>query len=163
MKRLFLAITTAMTLTTGVASARSNPIIDYFTPGSEPQGKVTGIPFKSIQLSDYKEALEEGMRRQNAEIKAIVDNPETPTFQNTIVALDRSGALLMGADLVLGNVEHATGQPELMRIVTEITPALSAHNTAIMLNQPLFERVKYVYDHRSGIPGLTGEQMMLIE
>ncbi len=163
MKRLFLAITTAMTLTTGVASARSNPIIDYFTPGSEPQGKVTGIPFKSIQLSDYKEALEEGMRRQNAEIKAIVDNPETPTFQNTIAALDRSGALLMGADLVLGNVEHATGQPELMRIVTEITPALSAHNTAIMLNQPLFERVKYVYDHRSGIPGLTGEQMMLIE
>ena len=118
-------------------------------------------PFDKIKLADYMPAIKAGMEQQNAEIQAIIDNEEAPTFENTVAAFDRSGAILDKVTAVLFNVSESDYSPELNAIVEEATPLISAHGDNIMMNPALFERVKAVYEADQS--SLTREEQMLLK
>ncbi len=118
--------------------------------------------FQKIETKHYMPAFREGMARQKAEIDAIVNNTEAPTFANTIEALEYSGALLNEVSGVFFNLAESNNSPEMEAIADTISPMMSAHNDDIMLNAKLFERVKAVYDQREAL-GLEGEQLRLTE
>ena len=120
--------------------ATGNPLLEA------PTAKYGIIDYDRITPADFREALVEGMKQQKAEVQAIVDNPEEPTFQNTIAALDQSGAVLNQASLIFGDLSDSNATPELEALQTEIYPLLSAHEDDIYMNQALFARVKTVYD-----------------
>lgn len=103
-------------------------------------------PFNEIQDEDYKPAIEEGMRQQISEINEIADNPAKPTFENTLVALEKSGQLLKRVNLVFNCVTSANTDSVLQKVQEELAPKLAAHKDAIFLNSKLFERVKAVYN-----------------
>ena len=119
-------------------------------------------PFDRICDADFQPALEEGMRQQLAEVRTIADDSATPTFRNTIVPLERSGALLTRAYKVFSAVTQANTDDTLQRVQTEEAPRLAAHADAIHLNDTLFRRVKSVYDRRVG-SGLDSVQQFLVE
>ena len=118
--------------------------------------------FEKIKPEHYMPAFEEGMKQQKAEIDAIVNNSEAPTFENTIEALEQSGALLNEVSAVFFNLSECISSDEMKKIAEEATPLVSAHGDDIMLNAKLFERVKAVYDQRETL-GLKGEQLRLTE
>ena len=109
------------------------------------------IPFDKLTPELYEQAVKEAMDLQNRNIAAIVNQRSVPTFENTIVALDRSGEDLSRALLALSNVEHAVGDKEMMKVLADITPLLSEHEASIMLNHALWERIRQVYDRRAEI------------
>jgi peptidyl-dipeptidase Dcp len=119
-------------------------------------------PFDKIHDADYQPALEEGMRRQLAEIDAIVKDVAAPTFDNTIVAMERSGALLTRVSRVFFALTQANTDDTLQQIQTEEAPRLAAHNDAIYLNPTLFQRVKSIYDTRASL-NLDSVQQFLVE
>lgn len=121
-----------------------------------------GVPaFDQVKTEHYLPAFEEAIRQNKAEIDAIVNSGEIPTFENTIVALDRSGLLLDRVCGVFFNVLEADGNDEMDAIAEKVSPMLSELSSSIILNDALFARVKDVYDHRDGW-GLTPEQMRLL-
>lgn len=89
--------------------------------------------FTGITPSVLEEEVMEGIREHKDEIKAITDNPAVPDFENTIVALERSGSRLTGAELILGNLEAALGDEQLMDVVARVSPLVSHHSTDILL------------------------------
>jgi peptidyl-dipeptidase Dcp len=104
------------------------------------------FPFDKIRNEHYLPALKEAIARGKAEIDAIVSNPEAPTFENTIVALDRSGSMVDCVSAVMFNLNSAETNAELQKIVKEASPLLSEYGNDIRLNQQLFERIKQVYE-----------------
>ena len=121
-----------------------------------------GVPaFDQIKLEHYMPAFEEAIRQNKAEIEAITNNPDEPTFENTIVALDRSGLLLDRVQGVFFNVLEADGNDEMNEIAEQVSPMLSDLSDGIILNDQLFQRVKFVYDQRNQL-GLNPEQMRLV-
>lgn len=152
-----LAALSIMTIATNVECSAANPLI---TGSNAPYGT---LPFSSLTASDYEEGIKEGMKIQNQEIDAICNQRSIPTFENTIVALDRSGEVLSRSIAALSNVEHATGNESLMETMAKITPLLSEHETNIMLNERLWDRIKQVYDRMNEDPSLTQEDKRLIE
>ena len=136
-------------------TARKNP---FFTPSNLP---FQAPPFNKINDSDYKPAIEEGMKRQLDEINKIADNPALPTFENTLVALEKSGQLLTRVSLVFNAVTGANTDSLLQKVQEEEAPKLAAHSDAIFLNTKLFERVKSIYDKRSQLK-LDHESQRLI-
>ena len=121
-----------------------------------------GVPaFDQIKLEHYMPAFEEAIRQNKAEIEAITSNPDEPTFENTIVALDRSGLLLDRVQGVFFNVLEADGNDEMNEIAEQVSPMLSDLSDGIILNDQLFQRVKFVYDQRNQL-GLNPEQMRLV-
>lgn len=122
------------------------------------------VPFNQMTPELYEQAVKEAIALQNQNIAAIVNQRSVPTFENTIVALERSGAELSRAMLALGNVEHAVGDPAMMQVLTNVTPLLSEHEASIMLNEGLWQRIKQVYDHRADIADqLTPEDLRLLD
>ena len=119
-------------------------------------------PFDRIKESDYAPAIEEGMKRQLAEIDAIAENPEPPTFANTLEAMERSGELLTRAAKVFFNLTQSNTSETLQKIKAEEAPKLAAHQDAIFLNAKLFARVKSLYDRRDGL-SLDPESRYLVE
>ncbi len=119
-------------------------------------------PFDRIQPDQIVPAFEEGMKRQNAEVDVIVDNPEGPTFENTIVALDLSGELLDEVSRVFFALTGSNTNDQLQQIQKEMSPRLAAHRDEIRLNKGLFERVRTVYNRRADLD-LSGEQLYLLE
>ncbi len=119
-------------------------------------------PFDKIQDEHFLPAYEEAIRQEKAEIDAIINNPEEPTFENTIVAYDNSGALMRKVSPVFGGLRSAETNPRLQEIARETTPMLSAHSNEIRLNQALFERIQAVYENRESMD-LDREQMRLVE
>src|ERR1041384_5704423 len=119
-------------------------------------------PFDKIKDTDYQPAIEEGMKRQLAEIDAIANNSEPPTFANTIEAMERSGALLTRVAKVFFGLTQADTNPTLQKIEAEETPKLAGHQDKIFLNPQLFARVKSIYDRRDTL-GLDAEAKFLIE
>lgn len=117
--------------------------------------------FDKIQTKHYMPAFRAGIRSANKEIKAIANNPEPATFENTIVALDRSGMMLSRVSSAFFNVLEADGNAELDAIAEKVSPKLSAYSDNIMLNEKLFKRVKSVYDKRHEL-SLTPEQERLL-
>ncbi len=159
MNRFILGSMTAFTLMTFASEAdggRRNPLL---LPSDAP---FQAIPFDKIATTDYKEAIIEGIRLHNDEIEGIVSSPESPTFQNTIAAFDRSGKILDRAVATLGNLESALGDTALMNIMAEVTPLISEHSTGILLNEGLWKRIKYVYDDKDSKASLSPEALRLL-
>lgn len=119
-------------------------------------------PFEEIKAEHYIPAFERGMEEQIAEIDVIVNNPEAPTFENTILALEYSGELLYNVAAVFFNLMEAVNSPEMEKIAENISPKLSKHSDNIGLNPELFKRIKTVYDNKENL-NLTAEQMRLLE
>ncbi|HSY26397.1 MAG TPA: M3 family metallopeptidase, partial [Burkholderiaceae bacterium] len=119
-------------------------------------------PFDQIKDSDYQPAIEEGMKQQLAEIQKIADNPAAPTFENTFVAMERSGAMLTRVQLVFGTVTGANTDDALQKVQEEEAPKLAAHQDAIFLNDKLFARVEAVYKQSAKLK-LDPESKRLIE
>lgn len=157
-----LAALSIMTITGNEAQGRENKLVDFFNNPSNP-AVVTGLPFDKITPTDYEDAIRQGMADQNREIASIVNQRSIPTFENTIAALDRSGKLLTGAELALGNVEHATGDTVLQKMQATLASELARHYTSIMLNEGLWQRVKSVYDNLDKDLSLTPEQRRLTQ
>ena len=103
-------------------------------------------PFHLIKTEHYEPAILKGMEMHNEEIEAIINNPEQPTFHNTIVALERSGATLDRAATIFGNLLSAETSDELQAIAQRVMPQLSEHSNNISLNEKLFARIKALYD-----------------
>src|SRR3954465_7246728 len=118
--------------------------------------------FDLIHNADYQPALEEGMRQQLAEIDAIAKQTTQPTFDNTIVAMERSGRLLDRAAKTFFGVIGANTNDTLQKVQEIVAPELAAHNDAIHLNDQLYQRVKSVYDRRDAL-GLNPEQRAIVE
>lgn len=118
------------------------------------------IPFNRIQLSDYKEAILEGIRRQNEEIKAITDNPSIPDFLNTVVALEKSGTLLDRVCNVFFNLLSAETSDEMEALAQELSPVISEHSNNIYQNEELFKRIQAVKDSH---PELNTEEQKLLD
>jgi len=117
-------------------------------------------PFDKISTEDFKPALEEGMRRENLEIEHIIQNPEPPTFENTILPLERSGELLGRVSNVMGNLISANTNDDLEALAEEMMPALTQHSHNIAYNKELFLRVKAVYKSK---PRLDDEENKLLK
>lgn len=118
--------------------------------------------FDKIHDADYKPALEEGMRQQLVEIDKIASDPAPATFDNTIVAMERSGELLTRVSKVFFGITQANTDDTLQDMLSEEAPKLAAHNDAIYLNGALFQRVKAIYDKREKL-NLNPVQKFLIE
>ena len=120
------------------------------------------LPFDKITPSDLEAAVKEGIEYQNKAVEAIVNQRSIPTFENTIVALDRSSWELNRAILALSNLEGACGDEAYQQAMQNVTPILSEHSANLLLNERLFDRIKTVYDNRDREEGLTPEDKRLI-
>lgn len=118
-------------------------------------------PFDKIQNSYYEEAVDAGIAEQRAEIAAITGNADAPTFANTIVALERSGATLDRVLNVFYPLLEANSSPELMEISQRIAKKTSDWSTEMSLNEALWQRIKTVYDHRAALNLDTEDSMLL--
>lgn len=132
----------------------------FFTEFDTPYGAPA---FDKIKLEHYEPAFIKGMEQHNAEIAAIVDNKETPTFENTIDAMDRSGEILTRVSGVFFNITEAETNDEITALSMKIAPMLSEHGDNIYLNQELFKRVDAVYQQSQQGTTLTREQQRLLE
>ena len=149
-------VTTACNTSQSQKKDMSNPFFsEYKTPFQVP-------PFNEIKLEHFMPAFDEGITENLAEIKAITDNKEEPTFENTILALDRAGELLGKVNNVFFNLNSANTNEQMQALAREITPKLSKHRDNIMLNKDLFNRVKAVYEKRNELK-LDAEQMRVVE
>jgi peptidyl-dipeptidase Dcp len=138
-----------------IACNHSNPLLE------QPKTPY-GVPaFDKVKLAHYMPAFEEAIAQNKAEVEAIINNPDEPTFENTVVALDRAGLLLDRVQGVFFNVLEADGNDEMNEIAEQVSPMLSELSDGIILNEALFKRVKFVYDQREQL-GLNAEQMRLV-
>jgi len=119
-------------------------------------------PFSQIKLEDYKPAFIENIAKAKAEIDAIITNPDAPTFENTIVALDFSGEQLDRLSSIFFNLNSAETCDEMQKIAQEVSPLLTEFSNDIALNEDLFNRVKAVYDQKDSL-NLTTEQATLLD
>lgn len=134
-----------------------NPLLESFkTPYNT-------APFSKIKNEHFYPAIENGIAVARKEIDAIVANTETPTFKNTIEALDFSGELLSNVTSVFFNLNSAETNDEIQKIAQEISPLLTEYANDIALNEKLFIRVKAVYDNKEDQSKLTPEQSMLLD
>jgi len=126
------------------------------------KNKYGAPPFDKIKNEHYLPAFKKGITEQSAEVTAIAESKDAPTFDNTIAALDFSGVLLKKVSSVFFNLYSCNTNDGMEKIATEISPVLSEHNDNIYLNEKLFARVKTVFDNREKF-GLTHEQLRLLE
>ncbi|GGA63880.1 peptidase M3 [Flavobacterium palustre] len=119
-------------------------------------------PFSQIKNEDYLPAFQEGIALAKAEIDAIVNNPEAPTFENTIEAMDYSGAILDRISSIFFNLNSAETNDEMQKIAQEVSPLLSEFGNDITLNADLFARVKAVYEQKDSL-NLNTEQTTLLD
>lgn len=134
----------------------NNPFFnEYNTPFQVP-------PFHLIENEHFMPAFIEGMKQQQDEINSIIDNNEKPTFENTIVEIERSGSLLDKVSKVFYNLNSSNTSDEIQKISRELSPLLSKHNDDIMLNEKLFERIKSIYNEKDNLD-LNLEQNRLLE
>lgn len=145
-----------MSLLTVSCADTQNPFFAEFdTPYGVP-------PFDKIKTEHYMPAFIEGMRQDSLEIEAIANNPEPPTFANTIEALEYSGTMLDRVSSVFFNLYSADTNDDMDTIAEKVSPLLSDHSDNITLNAALFKRIKAVYDKRDSL-NLNHEQMRLLE
>ena len=120
------------------------------------------VPFDKIKTEHYMPAFEAGMKEQLAEVDAIVNNTEEPTFQNTILPYDKAGQTLSRVGGVFFNILESDSNDELLELAEKVMPMLSKHADAIAMNPKLFERIDYVYQHRNEM-GLDDQQIRVVE
>ncbi|MEP6511528.1 MAG: peptidyl-dipeptidase Dcp [Dokdonella sp.] len=136
-------------------------------PASNPFAKASTLPYQAppfdkIKDADYQPAIEAGMAEQLSEIEKIANNKDAPTFDNTIVAMEKTGRLLSRVGAVFGAVAGANTNPTLQRVQEAEAPKLAALHDAIFLNPKLFARVEAVYNQRATLK-LDAESQRLIE
>ena len=133
-----------------------NPFLsEYTTPFKVP-------PFDQINNDQYLPAFEAGIKQQRQEIDSIVNNPATPTFENTILPYDKSGAILDRVSNVFFNLQECCSDDEKQAIAQQVLPMLSKHGDDIAMNPKLFERIDYVYQHRNK-DSLDAQQIRVVE
>jgi len=118
--------------------------------------------FSRIRNTDFQPAIEEGMRQQLAEVAAMIHDPAAPTFENTILPLERAGQLLSRVQRVFGTLTSANTNDSLQAIQRALAPRLAAHRDAISLNDTLFQRIRSLYDRRDSL-GLDSLQRLAVE
>ena len=162
MKRFFglfflLALVLSMNSCKKGAEVTDNPFFEdeWTTPYGVP-------PFDRIKMEHYAPAFERGMSLHNEQIESIVSSVEEPTFENTILAYDNSGQMLMRVATVFELLNSAETNDQMQAYASEIFPRLAAHYDAIAMNEALFERVKQVYNSRAA-QRLTGDELRLTE
>ncbi len=157
-KHILASITalTIMSFADEAQGARVNPLL---VPSDAP---FQAVPFNKLESPDYEEAVVEGIRIHNDELDAIASCADAPTFENTIAAFDRSGVALNRSVLALSNLEAALGDTVLMNIMAKVTPLISEHETGVLLNEKLWNRIKAVYDNKDSRNDLNPEQTRLI-
>lgn len=156
MKRTISIIVLSIFLGT-MTQAANNPLLKkYATPFGTP-------PFDKIKTEHYEPAFDEAIKEQEKEIKEIAGNREPATFQNTIVALERSGRLLEKVSSAFFNVLNADGNDEMMEISQRVSPKLSESSNNIYLNEKLFARVNAVYQEKDGLNLPTEDARLLTE
>jgi peptidyl-dipeptidase Dcp len=137
-------------------SGRENPFFRQSTlPFHAPD-------FDAIHVADFEPAMEKGMQEQLAEVDSIANESAPPTFENTIVALERSGRLLDRVTSVFFGLAQANTSDTIQEIQTEMAPRLAAHSDSIHLNEKLFQRIQKIYDARESA-GLDSGQRHLVE
>lgn len=154
----FCALTAAAALSVVSCSKqeRKNPFMQpYDTPFQIP-------PFEEIEISDYMPAFEAGVAEARASIDSIVNNPEAPTFANTILAMDNLSPTLERVMSVLMSLTEADATDELTAVSDSILPMYSAFSDELMMNDGLFQRVKALYDRRDSL-GLAHDEMRALE
>ena len=170
---LAAAISLALAACSGkesTAPVTANAPAEAAKPGdasTNPFMTVSSLPFQApafdkIKDSDYLPAFEEGMRQQLAEIKQITDNTQPATFDNTLLPMEKSGAILDRVSRVFFSVVQADTNPERQKIQEDVVPKLAAHGDAIHLDAKLFARIKSIYDGRAEA-GLDAEQLRVVE
>ena len=120
------------------------------------------VPFDKIMLEHYEPALMEGIKQHAAEVEAIITNPETPTFENTIVALEYAGDLLDRVVTVFFTLNNAETSDEMQALAQKLSPVLTEHSNNISLDERLFARVKAVYE-TTDMSTLTAEEQRLLQ
>lgn len=154
-KCIFILATTCM-MYSCTTQTETNPFLSEF------QTEHGVPPFDKIKLEHYEPAFLKGIEEQNANIDAIVNNSETPTFENVIVALDNSAPILDRVSAIFYNMTDAEKTPGLNELSIKIAPTLSEHSDNISLNQELFKKVNAVYQQKESLK-LTTEQERLLE
>ena len=161
MKKTLLAAGLAVVL--GACSSSKNGGEEVMNPFFTEYATPFGVPpFEQIHASHYKPALLKGMEEQMAEIQAIINNQEEANFENTIAALDRSGALLTKVLYAFSGQSSVNTNDTIQTLEQELYPLLSKHSDDINMNPELFTRVKAVYDNREQL-NLDKEQAKLLE
>jgi len=153
----FAALLSAFQITAvSAANSADNPLLqESALPYHYP-------PFDQIKDQDFAPAIEAGMREQLKEIEPIANNSEKPTFENTVVALERTGRLLDRGETTFSNLNSCNTNPAMQKIETDMAPKLAAHRDAIHLNGKLFARIQELYDNRDKL-GLDPESAYLLE
>ncbi len=138
------------------AELAGNPFLEVWdTPYGVP-------PFAAIRNEHYLPAFKKGILEQRADVEAIVGNPDAPTFENTIVALEASGELLTKVNRTFGNITNTELDDELRALEVEINPMLTRENDAILMNADLWARIEAVYDRKDDV-GLEEQDARLLE
>jgi peptidyl-dipeptidase Dcp len=168
MKLLLLLPLTAFLLIITLRSGGQKKVTrasDYVT--SNPFYKKSSLPYQAppfdkIKDADFKPALEEGMKLHLKEIEEIAGNPQSATFENTLVAIEKSGSMLDRVNSVFSLLTGANTNPELQKIQEAIAPKQAAHRDAIYLKSKLFKRIEKIYNNRGKLK-LDAESNRLIE
>ena len=154
-----IMMTSASVVPAQSSDAGFGPGNPFYAPSALP---FQAPPFDKIKDGDYQPAIEAGMAEQRKEIRAIADNPAAPTFENTIVAMEKTGALFQRAYAAFNAVTGANTNPVLEKVQREEAPKLAAHSDAIFLDAKLFHRVAAVYEKRESLK-LSPEGLRLVE
>lgn len=151
-----ISIAATLSLSTSCMKKETNPFLEEYTTEYQIP------PFDKIKAEHYIPAFEKGIEEARAEIKAIVNNPEEPTFDNTILALDNSGKLLGKVSYVFGALSECLNDSAMEKIAEVAYPMLSAYSDEVSMNDSLFIRVKALYDKKDSL-GLNTAQLRLLE
>jgi peptidyl-dipeptidase Dcp len=161
-----IAFVTFVTLTLCTMSTFATAADTKFGPSNPFYAQSTlpfqAPPFDKIKDEDYQPAIEAGMAEELKEMEAIADNPAPPTFENTLVAMEKTGRLFQRAIAAFGAVSGADTNPVLQKVRNEEAPKLAAHHDAIFLNAKIFARVDAVYKQRASLK-LDPESLRLVE
>ncbi len=165
--RLILALFAAPLLALSVRAADESPSPSAAPMTENPLLQESSLdfhypPFDKIKDENFTPAYEKGMADQLKEIEPIASSTEKPTFENTIVALEKTGELLGRVDRIFSNLAGANTNPALQKIETEMAPKLAAQQDEIFLNGPLFKRIETIYNDRDKL-GLDDESKWLVE
>lgn len=153
--KIIIYILTVLLMSQAILFSQTNPLLkEYDTPFNVP-------PFAQIKNEHFLPAIRKGIKQQAEIIESIVNNPELPTFENTIETYEYSDNLLTEVRNVFNNLTSANTNPELQKIASEIAPEISAHNDNILLNEKLFARIKVVYEKRATLT--NQEQIKLLD
>ena len=146
-------------MSTAAASNNFGPDNPFYAPSALP---FQAPPFDKIKDEHYQPAIEAGMAQQRREVRAIADNPAAPTFENTIVALEKSGQLFNRVMLVFNGITSANLSPVLEKVQEIEAPKLAAHQDGIFLDTKLFHRVEAIFKQKESLH-LDPEALHLVE